>query len=253
MAGELWIGGAGVAAGYRGDAELTARKFVKQCGERWYRTGDLGRYWPDGVLEFLGRTDHQVKIRGHRIELGEIESSLQDHPDVARAVVVAPGTKARTLAACIVARQGCTVDPEKMSSFLSERLPAYMLPEVISVFDSLPLSANGKVDRKAISKLLSTPPVAAEGDVPQGVIETSLAELWAALLEIPRVDRTRSFFALGGDSLLATQMAEKLRQRFGLELSLRQLFTAPTVRDLAAVIARQHPELENSHMEEGVL
>jgi len=253
VAGELWIGGAGVAAGYRGDAELTARKFVKQCGERWYRTGDLGRYWPDGVLEFLGRTDHQVKIRGHRIELGEIESSLQDHPDVARAVVVAPGTKARTLAACIVARQGCTVDPEKMSSFLSERLPAYMLPEVISVFDSLPLSANGKVDRKAISKLLSTPPVAAEGDVPQGVIETSLAELWAALLEIPRVDRTRSFFALGGDSLLATQMAEKLRQRFGLELSLRQLFTAPTVRDLAAVIARQHPELENSHMEEGVL
>ena len=251
--GELWIGGAGVAAGYRADAELTAHKFVKQNGERWYRTGDMGRYWPDGVLEFLGRTDQQVKIRGHRIELGEIEAALEACPNIARAVVVAIGENTRSLAAGVVARQDHTVDPEQLGGFLSERLPSYMIPERISVFDSLPLSANGKVDRKAIIRLLSAQPASSEEDVPQGAIELSLAQLWATLLELPHVDRRRNFFALGGDSLLATQMIEKLKRRFGLELSLRQLFTAPTVRDLAVLIAEQRPEIESCSMEEGVL
>jgi acyl-coenzyme A synthetase/AMP-(fatty) acid ligase/acyl carrier protein len=251
--GELWIGGAGVAAGYRADAELTAHKFVKQNGERWYRTGDMGRYWPDGVLEFLGRTDQQVKIRGHRIELGEIEAALEGCPDIARAIVVATGEKTRSLAAGVVARQDHTVDPEQLGAFLAERLPSYMIPERISVFDSLPLSANGKVDRKAIIRLLSAQPASSEEDVPQGAIELSLAQLWATLLELPHVDRRRNFFALGGDSLLATQMIEKLKRRFGLELSLRQLFTAPTVRDLAVLIAEQRPEIESCSMEEGVL
>jgi acyl carrier protein len=128
-----------------------------------------------------------------------------------------------------------------------------MIPERISVFDSLPLSANGKVDRKAIIRLLSAQPASSEEDVPQGAIELSLAQLWATLLELPHVDRRRNFFALGGDSLLATQMIEKLKRRFGLELSLRQLFTAPTVRDLAVLIAEQRPEIESCSMEEGVL
>jgi len=251
--GELWIGGAGVAAGYRNDSELTARKFVRSNGERWYRTGDMGRYSPGGILEFLGRTDHQVKIRGHRIELGEIEAALESSPDIARAVVVAIGEKIRSLAACVVARQDHAIDPAQLNRFLAGRVPAYMVPERIVVLDDLPLSANGKVDRKAIMQLLSARPAEPEEDAPQGAIETWLTELWAALLEIPQVDRKRSFFALGGDSLLATRMLEKLKRRFGLELTLRQLFAAPTVKELSALIVEQQPEIESKSMEEGVL
>jgi aryl carrier-like protein len=204
-------------------------------------------------LEFLGRTDHQVKIRGHRIELGEIETALESSPDLTRAVAVAIGEKIRSLAACVVARQDHAIDPAQLNRFLAGRVPAYMVPERIVVLDDLPLSANGKVDRRAIMQLLSARPAEPEEDAPQGAIETWLTELWAALLEIPQVDRKRSFFALGGDSLLATRMLEKLKRRFGLELTLRQLFAAPTVKELSALIVEQQPEIESKSMEEGVL
>src|SRR5206468_1653285 len=139
--------------GYRGDAPRTGRKFVEGDGERWYRTGDLARYWPDGTLEFLGRADFQVKIRGHRIELGEIETALEAHPWIARAVVTTTGERDKKLAAVVVSSAG-TLDTESLRSFLADRLPAHMLPERVVLLETMPLTPNGKTDRKAIQRLL---------------------------------------------------------------------------------------------------
>ncbi|MCT9935458.1 AMP-binding protein, partial [Planotetraspora sp. A-T 1434] len=139
VAGELWIGGASVAEGYRGDPERTAARFVEYRGLRWYRTGDLGRYWPDGTLEFLGRADFQVKIGGHRIELGEIEAVLKSHPGVGDAVVVTVGETTRKLAAALIARG----EIAGLEDHLADRLPRYMIPEHVIVLDAFPLSANG--------------------------------------------------------------------------------------------------------------
>jgi yersiniabactin nonribosomal peptide synthetase len=230
--GELWIGGAGVAEGYSGSPELTAQRFVARDGGRWYRTGDLGRYWPDGTLEFLGRTDHQVKVRGHRIELGEVEAALTAHPSVAAAAVLAAGEPAGHLVA-FVAMDG---DPDVLPPFLAGRLPAAMLPERIVPLAALPLTANGKVDRRALAHLASERPALDEAG-PEGPVETAVAALWADLLAVPRVGRGQSFFALGGDSRLATQLAESVRREFGVEVSLRELFATPTVGGLATLIA----------------
>ncbi|MGW7485347.1 amino acid adenylation domain-containing protein, partial [Nonomuraea muscovyensis] len=150
--GELWIGGAGVALGYRNDPERTAAQFVTVGGERWYRTGDVGRYWPDGVLEFLGRRDFQVKVRGHRIELGEVEAVLEACPGVSRAVAAAvevSGGRSRRLAALVVGGQA-----ERVREFAASRLPGYMVPERVVVVEALPLSGNGKIDRAAALRLL---------------------------------------------------------------------------------------------------
>jgi len=243
--GELWIGGAGVARGYRGDPERTARQFVHQAGERWYRTGDLGRYWPDGTLEFLGRADDQVKIRGHRIELGEIEAALTAHRRVRRAAATRLGTT-RIGAAVVAGDLG--VAPADLRAFLGSRLPAYMLPDDLVVLPELPLSANGKVDRKALPALIAASAAQARGQPPHGPLETELARQWTELLAVVEVGRSDSFFELGGDSLLATRLLEDVRLRFGVEVTLRQLFTGPAIADLAAVI-----EAATKDMEEGVI
>jgi yersiniabactin nonribosomal peptide synthetase len=243
--GELWIGGAGVARGYRGDPERTVRHFVHHAGERWYRTGDLGRYWPDGTLEFLGRADDQVKIRGHRIELGEIEAVLAAHPGVRRAAAARLGT-ARIGAA--VAAEDPGLDPAGLRAFLSRRLPAYMFPDELVVLDELPLSGNGKVDRRALPALIAASAAQVRAEAPHGPVESELAGQWASLLEVAEVGRSESFFALGGDSLLATRLLENIRLRFGVEVTLRQLFTGPTVADLAALI-----DAATMDTEEGVL
>ena len=249
--GELWIGGAGVALGYLGDPETTAARFVEAGGERWYRTGDLGRYWPDGTLEFLGRTDHQIKIRGHRIELGEIGAALEAHPQVARGVALTAGERAQQLAALVV--PSGDLDPEALRPFLAQRLPAYMVPERVLVLDELPLTENGKVDREALARLVEDAPAAGDGAPPEGPLETALAGLWAELLAVPEVGRRESFFALGGDSLLATRLVEALDRRFGVELTLRELFATPTVADLARLVGAREPELARGAFEEGVL
>jgi amino acid adenylation domain-containing protein len=243
--GELWIGGAGVALGYRGDPERTARQFVHHAGERWYRTGDLGRYWPDGILEFLGRADDQVKIRGHRIELGEIEAALATHQGIRRAAATRLGTT-RIGAAVVADDPG--LSPADLRAFLGSRLPAYMLPDELVVLPELPLSANGKVDRKALPALIAASAARTRGEAPHGPLESELAQQWAALLEVVEVGRSESFFALGGDSLLATRLLENVRRRFGVEVTLRQLFTGPTVTDLAALI-----ESTTKDTEEGVI
>jgi amino acid adenylation domain-containing protein len=257
VAGELWIGGAGVALGYRDDPATTARQFVDRYGTRWYRTGDLGRYWDDGTLEFLGRRDFQVKIRGHRIELGEIETAAESHPGVARAVAVVLGEgPGRRLALAVVpAVAGEPADlPPDLGDLLGRRLPEYMVPEAMVPVSKLPLSGNGKVDRTRLTDRLRAALTGFDdaGEPPRGDTEKQLAALWSELLG-GEIGRNRNFFALGGDSLLATRLVELLRRRHGVALTLRQLFTAPTVAQLAALLDTGNDGLRDGNLEEGTI
>jgi amino acid adenylation domain-containing protein len=232
VAGELLIGGAGVARGYLGRPGLTARRFVASpFGEdRLYRTGDLCRWRADGTVEFLGRMDQQVKIRGFRVELGEIEAALRQEAGVAECAVVAredvPGD--RRLVAYLVGG----ADADALRAGLRRTLPDYMVPSAFVFLDQLPLTPNGKVDRRA----LPAPEAAADEAsyvAPRTPVEEVLAELWAELLRAERVGVTENFFALGGHSLLATRMVSRVRELFGVELPLRALFEGPTVAELA--------------------
>jgi amino acid adenylation domain-containing protein len=257
VTGELWIGGAGVARGYRGDAARTAQRFPTVAGERWYRTGDLGRYWPDGTLEFLGRADFQVKIRGHRIELGEIEAALTAHPAVSRSVALAVaggtvGGAGRQLVAAIVA-DGDWPDVSDVQAFVADRLPSFMVPQRIVVLDALPLSANGKVDRAAVTRLVEPEPAGGRTEPPRGEVEAALAEMWASMLDATQVGREDSFFALGGDSLLATRLTDAVRRRFGVSVTLRQVFAGPTVAQLAGRVDALRARSTALDIEEGTL
>ncbi|WP_434739393.1 amino acid adenylation domain-containing protein [Micromonospora sp. SH-82] len=229
--GELWIGGAGVALGYHGDPERTAERFVDVGGTRWYRTGDLGRYWRDGTLEFLGRADEQVKVGGHRIELGEIEAALRAHPGIAEAVVLAPGGRGtRRLWAFVVAR-GSLGD---LPAHLGERLPVYAVPHRVVPLEALPLTANGKVDRAGLTARV--PREAEPTSPPTGPVETLLARLWAEQLDDPATDRRANFFTSGGDSLRALRLVAAVNRTFEVDISVRTFLAAPTVADLAAHI-----------------
>ena len=248
--GELWIGGRGVALGYRGNPEATERQFREIGGIRWYRTGDRGRYWPDGTLEFLGRLEHRFKLRGHRIELGEVEAALRAHPKVAEAVAVITDLPAPALLAAITAR-GESPEADTLRSFVSELLPAYMVPDQIGCLDALPLGKTGKIDRQRVAEaLVRTRPVS-HGSPPQGPLERSLAQVWSDLLRLENVPRDRSFLSLGGDSLLATQLLERVRSRHGVKLSLRRLFSLPTLAALAEEI--EQLTTVSSEMEQGVV
>jgi yersiniabactin nonribosomal peptide synthetase len=249
--GELWIGGDSVALGYRADGERSERQFVGHDGHRFYRTGDLGRYWPDGRIEFLGRRDHQVKVGGHRIELGEIEAALEAHPAVRRAVAIVRDGQSRRLIAFARPRAGLP-DGDQVSAFLRDRLPAYMVPSELHWLDELPLTANGKLDRAALE------PIALDGEQyqdepPLGPLELELAELFAGLLGTDVVvSRRANFFALGADSLMATKAVEAIRRRHGIELSLRELFAAPTVFGLGQILA-EASDAGGEPVEEGVI
>ena len=250
--GELLIGGTGVALGYRNAPELTAAQFGTDAGGgRWYRTGDLGRYWPDGTLEFLGRRDFQVKVRGHRIELGEIEAAALGYPGVQQAVALVAGRGTARAVALAVVPAG--VDPDGLTAALAQRLPGYMVPDSIAALDAMPLTGNGKVDRRRLAELVSPQAEPAADDTPHGPVEALVAQLWAQVLETGAIGRQQSFFALGGDSLLATRVLEGLRQRCGVELTLRQLFAAPTVAQLAAAVAARTAGPDSDEIEEGVI
>jgi amino acid adenylation domain-containing protein len=244
VVGELYIGGAGVAAGYLNDPEQTAPRFVPDLfstnpGSRLYRTGDVARYLPDGNVEFLGRRDLQVKVRGYRIELGEIESALTEHPLIRQAIVVLrhDGGRERLVAYVISSklRPGNTVE---IAEFLKGRLPDYMLPAPIVVLRAFPTTPNGKVDRAA----LPVPEEAQRANrvviAPQTFVEVELAKIWASLLKMEELSVHDNFFELGGHSLLATQVVSKVRKSFAKEISLRSIFDAPTIAQLALVIER---------------
>ncbi len=243
VAGDLYIGGDCLSAGYWGEPELTAEKFIPDLfssrpGDRLYRTGDRARHWPDGTLEFLGRLDHQVKIRGFRIELGEIEAALGRHPAVREAAVLAPwgADGHRLLVAYVVARSSAPPSPAELRDHLGRQLPEPMVPSAFVFLDALPVTANGKLDRKA----LPAPDFEADAGelrLPRTPLEELLAGLWAEILGLPAVGVDQSFFDLGGHSLLATQLASRIQQSLGVELPLRRLFEQPTVAGLAASLA----------------
>ncbi|MCO5987221.1 amino acid adenylation domain-containing protein [Actinoallomurus spadix] len=236
--GELWVGGLGVASGYRGDPERTAARFVEYDGERWYRTGDLARYGPGGIIEFLGRADHQVKIRGHRIELGEVESALEAHPGVLHAVAAVIEAPARRLGAVVSPADGQRPDPDELLAWAADRLPSYMLPDPLLVQDAMPLTANGKLDRSAaqaaLNRAVGERPIRKEA--PNGPVEQTVARIWAELLDLPEVGRDDGFFALGGDSLIATRMVVRLRAAGLHGAGVAALFGAPALRDFAALL-----------------
>src|SRR5439155_15016786 len=232
----------GLARGYLNRPDLTAEKFVPDPlsagpGARLYRTGDLARYLPDGSIEFLGRKDHQVKLRGFRIELGEIESVLARHPGVRDAVVMVredhPGEK--RLVAYVTGRDGQTVQVGALRDHVKRRLPGYMVPSAFVTLEKLPLSPNGKVDRRALSAPEPADQLSAEGFVaPRTPAEAQLAELWAAVLRVDRVGVHDNFFELGGDSIISIQIVPRAAQS-GIRFPPRQLFQHQTVAELAAV------------------
>ncbi|MGO1072601.1 amino acid adenylation domain-containing protein [Lysobacter sp. CA199] len=244
--GELYIGGAGVARGYLNRPDLTAERFLPDPfsphpDARMYRSGDLARHRGDGQLLFLGRNDHQVKLRGFRIEPGEIEARLAEHAAVRECVVLArqdtPGDP--RLVAYIVAEDGAQTADELAAALrghLSERLPDYMIPAAFVGLDALPLNASGKVDRKALPAPADANFVRGVYAAPQGDVETRLAALWQALLAIERVGRLDHFFELGGHSLRAVHLAARLRQEFSVDVAVRDVFIHPVFKDMAALL-----------------
>lgn len=246
VAGELYIGGAGLARGYLNRAELTAEKFVKnpfgeQSSARLYKTGDVVRYRYDGEIEFLGRLDSQVKVRGFRIELGEIETAISAHPALQHAVVMVREDASRDkqiVAFCVAHDVKNSPNYTDLRDFLRERLPDYMIPTRFRVLDALPLNSNGKIDRRALLSLQTEEALCAERTVSEARDETEsqLVALWQRVLDVPQVGIHDNFFELGGHSLLATRLFSQIKQEFEKSLPLSVLFQAPTIEKLAAVL-----------------
>jgi amino acid adenylation domain-containing protein len=239
VVGELYVGGAGVARGYLGVADVTAAKFVPdpfsgEPGARLYRTGDLARHRADGNLEFIGRVDQQVKVRGFRIELQEIEAVLGEHPAVEETAVIVredqPGDK--RLVAYAVLRAGAAAMVGELLDHLGVRLPKYMIPHTVVLLDRLPLTVNGKIDRDLLPQpsALRATPEAEPQRAPASGIEETLKAIWCDVLALEYVERDEDFFALGGHSLLAIQLMARVREALGVELPLTAVFEYPTVR-----------------------
>jgi amino acid adenylation domain-containing protein len=240
--GEMYVGGPGLARGYLRRDELSRTRFVDdpfRPGERLYRSGDLARRRADGELEYLGRMDQQVKLRGFRIELGEIEAVLARHPAVRDVVVdtFEANDGDTRLVAYVVLQTGARLSRADMREYLIRDLPDYMVPSHVAAMQSLPLTANGKVDRRALPvPRADVDPIERQYNPPQTPSEAALAEIWCRTLDVPGVGRNDDFFALGGHSLLATQVASRLREVFQLDLPVRVLFEASTLAGLAARI-----------------
>lgn len=243
VAGELFIGGAGVVRGYHRRPELTAERFLNdpfsdESGARMYRTGDLVRYRDDGVLEYLGRVDNQVKILGYRIELGEIEARLQAHEQVREAVVLlredTPGDK--RLVAYLRYNAGGQVEPALLKAGLQETLPEFMVPSVFVEVDEMPLTPNGKIDRRALPAPAYQRVSSIAYVAPTTETESRLAAIWSQVLELPRVGARDNFFDLGGHSLTAIQVVHLARRIFNIDMSLQSLFRAPVLSELAELV-----------------
>jgi amino acid adenylation domain-containing protein len=242
--GELWLGGAGVAQGYHGQPELTRERFVDFNGERVYRTGDRVRRLADGTIEFLGRADDQVKVRGYRVELGEVEQVLRAHPAVSQSVVLLRrdgDAEPALIAYAVVVNEGYAVShgdratPESLTNWMSAQLPSYMVPSAVVLLDAMPLTANGKID----ASKLPAPDAGTPADAytaPRNHTEEQLCKIWMEVLKKERIGVTDNFLDLGGHSLLAIRMLGKISKTFGVRLPLRTLFDAPTVTELGEIV-----------------
>src|SRR5947208_2099883 len=253
-AGELYVAGEGLARGYLDRPGLTAERFVAnpfgEPGSRMYRTGDLVRWTADGALQFVGRADDQVKVRGFRVEPGEIETRLRQHPDVGDAVVMARVDKRghKRLVAYVVPAAG-SADPSvaALRDLLVQTLPGYMVPAAFATLDELPLSPNGKLDRQALPEPAEVGP--GSGYVaPRTDAERALADIWADVLGMERVGVEDDFFELGGDSILSFRILSRIRAAFGVTLSARAVFDARTVVRLAELL----PEEPGPHRGTGI-
>ncbi|TMC17581.1 MAG: hypothetical protein E6J34_18425 [Chloroflexi bacterium] len=251
VAGEIYIGGEGLARGYLKRPEQTAERFLPNLwgehgGGRLYRTGDIARYDSAGRLRILGRRDQQVKLRGYRIELAEIEASLRTYPAIREAVVVLreEGKIGKHLVAYVVVQGQEEPTHDQLYTHLRRQLPEYMLPNNIVFLDTLPLTPNGKIDRKALpapnwQQLRDSTEIV----VPQTPLQAQLAMIWSELLHLPQVSIQSNFFALGGHSLLVAQLMVQLEAAFGVKVPLRSLFEAATIVQLADVIERIQMEI----------
>jgi amino acid adenylation domain-containing protein len=280
VAGELWLGGIGVARGYLNRPDLTAEKFVPDPfmrpdvavgwversethqeaqpegrGTRLYRTGDLARYLPGGGIDLLGRIDHQVKVRGFRVELGEIETMLRRHPGVKDALVTGGGAGEagdQPLTAYVVLAPEHAPSPEDLRHHLQEKLPSYMIPASFVSLDRFPMTPGGKVDRVAITRMVGNVlKPHTERIPPRNPVERRLADIWSELLGLREIGIHDNFFALGGHSLIATQILARVQDTFHVDIPLRRFFESPTIADLAAALAQalsqeeEGDELEN--------
>ncbi len=238
--GELHIGGTGPGRGYHGRPALTAEKFIpdpfsEAPGARLYNSGDLAYYCDDGTIEFLGRIDHQVKVRGHRIELGEIEAILAAHPDVKSAAVITVDMREdKRIVAYLVGKGGQALDQGDLKAFVGQQLADYMVPSAFVCLEQMPLTPSGKINRRG----LPLPEVITREDsvMPRDAVELELTRIWEEVLEVPHVDIRQDFFALGGHSLLAIRLMVLIEERMGRELPLATLFQAPTIEQLAEIL-----------------
>jgi len=254
VAGELYVGGGGLARGYLGRPGLTAERFVPDdlgsaAGGRLYRSGDLVRWLPGGRLDYVGRRDLQVKVRGFRIELGEIEAALARHPSVAEAAVVVPEEEGedRRLVACVVAADGATPETRTLREHLAATLPGHMIPGTFVVLDELPLTVHGKLDRRALRLLSASaaPASAVERSADERArtpFEALVAEVWCKTLDLEHVGVDDDFFEIGGDSIRAAVVVNRLQERLGETLYVVAVFEAPTVAELARDLEERHPE-----------
>ncbi|HKQ07722.1 MAG TPA: condensation domain-containing protein, partial [Blastocatellia bacterium] len=249
MVGELYIGGAAVGRGYVSEAAETASRFVPdaysgEAGARLYRTGDVVKYSAAGELEYLGRSDQQVKVRGYRVELGEIEAAVNEEAGVRQsAVVVRDEAVSGPQVVCyVVGEDGAEVSGKQLREGLSRRLPEYMVPAVFVKLGELPLTANGKLDRKALPAPMAERDGEGEAAAAENVIEELVGGIFSEVLGQAEVSVEANFFELGGHSLLATQVISRLREVLGVEVPLRVLFEEPTVRGLAAAVQQQQQQ-----------
>jgi amino acid adenylation domain-containing protein len=249
--GEMYVGGAGVTKGYLNRPELTTERFIPSPFEnsnKLYKTGDLARYLPKGELEYLGRIDNQVKIRGFRIELGEIEALLASHPQIWETVVIVRDdtTGDKRLVAYIVPQSEKTITINEIRQFLKAKLPSYMVPNAFVILDALPLTANGKIDRRALPPSESSSEPSEKYVAPRNPIEDILVNVWSEILKVEKVGINDNFFELGGHSLLATKLVAQIRDRLKIELPLRQLFNTATLAELAQGIEQLKQQTPDS-------
>lgn len=250
--GELYLGGIQVGRGYMNRPELTAEKFIpdpfrQEPEARLYRTGDLCRYLPDGNIEYIGRTDFQVKIRGLRIELGEIEFVIGQHPDIRDAVVVARNDGGdKRLVAYMIAKDGQKVNVDELRAHLKEKLADYMVPSAFIQMDSFPLTSSGKVDRRALPVPEGKRQIETVFVAPESEIEKAVAEIWKDVLKLEKVGTRDNFFDLGGHSLLLVRVMNRIQQSLGKDVTIVDMFQRPTIHDLARFLAEERKDVPSS-------